>query len=353
MKIAIDLRSLSSGSISGVENYTMHIVESLLKYDKKNQYVLFYNSFDGKLPGEYHYINSRIAQSRVPNKILNLAFKMGLSKIENFIVDPRTLTPNPSPRGRGENSVDWFFMPNLNQFSLKSNTKLALTVHDMSPVLAPEFYDIKRRVWHWFLNYKKAFERANVIFTVSNYTKNDIVRLYNIPENKIKVAYPGIDLEEYNPKVSLEKMRALRNEKGLPGEFILFLNTIEPRKNLENLIKSFETLNSSASLVIAGGSGWKNSNIINLIKKSKKRSKIFYYGYVEPKDKSALIKMSRCLVYPSFYEGFGFQPLEAFALGVPVLTSQVTALPEVVGDAADHEHRATLDRWLQAQLELP
>jgi glycosyltransferase involved in cell wall biosynthesis len=147
-------------------------------------------------------------------------------------------------------------------------------------------------------------------------------------------AYPGIDLEEYNPKVSLEKMRALRNEKGLPGEFILFLNTIEPRKNLENLIKSFETLNSSASLVIAGGSGWKNSNIINLIKKSKKRSKIFYYGYVEPKDKSALIKMSRCLVYPSFYEGFGFQPLEAFALGVPVLTSQVTALPEVVGDAA-------------------
>lgn len=316
MKIAIDLRSLSSGSISGVENYTINTVEGLLSVDKKNRYSLFYNAFDKGLGVDYHYLNSNLVRTRIPNKFLNVALKFRAVSLEKFVGD-----------------VDWVFMPNLNQFSLKPQTKLALTVHDMSPVIAPEFYNFKRRAWHWFLNYKNAFKRANVIFAVSEYTKQDIIKVFNVNPEKIKVVYPGLDAEIYNSNLGVQNLRNLRNELSLPPDFFLFLNTIEPRKNLENLLKAFELFKGSEYLVIAGKSGWKNRKIFRLIEKSKKRNKILVLGYVAEEHKPALIKMSKALVYPSFYEGFGFQPVEAMSLGVPVIASQVTALPEVVGNA--------------------
>ncbi len=317
MKIAIDLRSLSSGSVSGVENYTMNIVENLLSLDKKNQYTLFYNAYEAKLPTDYHYLNSRMVHTRVPNKILNLGFKLGLQNIEKFT-----------------GATDWFFMPNLNQFNISLNTKLAITVHDLSPVVAPEFYDAKRRLWHWFLNYKKAFQRADLIFAVSEYTKQDLIKLFKVPESKIRVVYHGVDKINFDPNLNQSILRELRNRRGIPGEFILFLNTIEPRKNLENLIKAYEMLDTKAFLVIAGKSGWKNKKIFKQISNSKKRNRILYINYVSEAEKPALIKMASVLVYPSFYEGFGLQLLEAMALKTPVIASAVTALPEVAGGAA-------------------
>lgn len=338
MKIAIDLRSLSSGSVSGVENYTMNIVENLLSLDKKNQYTLFYNAYEAKLPTDYHYLNSRMVHTRMPNKILNLGFKLGLTKIEDFLggdsKHKSTLTPTLSQREREGNIVDWFFMPNLNQFNIGPNTKLAITVHDLSPVVAPEFYDTKRRLWHWFLNYKKAFQRANLIFAVSEYTKQDLIKLFKVPESKIRVVYHGVDKKNFDSNINENILRELRNKRGIPGEFILFLNTIEPRKNLENLIKAYEMLDTKAFLVIAGKSGWKNNKIFKQINNSKKRNRILYINYVSEEEKPALIKMASVLVYPSFYEGFGLQLLEAMALKTPVIASGVTALPEVAGGAA-------------------
>lgn len=317
MKIAIDLRSLSSGNVSGVENYTMNLAENLLSLDRQNQYSLFYNSFEQKPPEDFRHVNSRLLYTRIPNKILNLCLKMNYWNIEKFT-----------------GPADWFFMPNLNQFSILPQTKLAITVHDLSPVVAPEFYDLKRRLWHWFLNYQKAFDRANLIFAVSEYTKTDLVRLFKVEPKKIRVVYPGIDHKIYQPGISEEKLRETRNLLGLPGDYLLFLNTIEPRKNLENLIRAFELIKHPAHLVIAGKDGWKNKKIFKRIRRSKKAGKIRYLGYVPESRKPFLIKMSRALVYPSFYEGFGFQPLEAMGLNVPVIASQVTAIPEVAGDSA-------------------
>jgi len=316
MKIAIDLRSLSSGTVSGVENYCINLVESLLLLDGQNQYSLFYNSMRAKQLPDFHYVNSRVAQSRIPSKILNMAFKFNLTSIEKFT-----------------GSCDWFFMPNLNQFSISPNTKLAITVHDLSPVVTPEFYNLKRKLWHKFLNYKKAFERANVLFTVSEYTKSDLIRIFNIEPNKIKVVYPGINQQMFNQNIPLNRQRLVRNLYGLPGEFVLFLNTIEPRKNLAGVISAFEKIKSPASLVIAGRLGWKYKKDFKLIKNSKKSAKIRYIGYVSEEHKPALIKTAKVLVYPSFYEGFGFQPLEAMAVGTPVVASHLTSLPEMVGDA--------------------
>ena len=167
MKIAIDLRSLSSGTISGVENYTLNLLENLLREDRQNRYLLFYNSLRRKNLPDFHFVNSQVKQTRIPSKILNLALKLNLVKMEKIFGD-----------------VDWLFMPNLNQFSIGPKVKLAITVHDLSPVVNPGFYDLKRRIWHRFLNYRQAFERANVLFAVSEYTKNDLIRIFNIPPEK-------------------------------------------------------------------------------------------------------------------------------------------------------------------------
>ncbi len=317
MKIAIDLRSLQNGQFTGVENYTLNLLEHLLPMDKQNSYTLFYNAFkEAQLP-DLNFVNSKLVKKRWSNKILNLALKFKLVSMEKLAGD-----------------FDCLFMPNLNQFNISPKAKLAITVHDLSPVVTPEFYDAKRRLWHKFLNYQKAFNRANVIFAVSEYTKTDLVRLFKVDEKKIKVVYPGIDNKVFQMNIEENKLREIRNQYSLPGDFILFLNTIEPRKNLSNLIRAFEKMDHPAHLVIAGRKGWKDKAIFEEIKHSKKSLKIKYLGYIKDEDKPAVIKLSKALVYPSFYEGFGFQPLEAMAMGTPTIVSQVTALPEVVGDAS-------------------
>lgn len=317
MKITVDLRSLQSGSVSGVENYTLNLLENLLTLDKKNQYALFSNSWSKVNIPDFHFVNAKSVKTQLPNKLLNLALKFNFTKLEKFT-----------------GKANWLFMPNLNQFNILPETKLAITVHDLSPVITPFYYNWKRRVWHKFLDYKKAYHRANVIFTVSKYTKLDLIRHFNISPEKIVVSYPGIDQPGLNSKLTENKLRAVRNFYGLPIEYILFLNTIEPRKNLGNLIKAFEALNSKVSLVIAGRKGWNYKNVLKQIRLSPKKNRIKYLGYVEESDKSAIIKQAEALVYPSFYEGFGFQPLEAMALGVPTVVSQVTSLPEVVQDSS-------------------
>lgn len=321
MKIVIDLRSLSTGTISGVENYCLQVVEHLLPLDKKNEYSLFYNAWQKQALPDFHYINSSWRYTRLPSKFLNLALKFNFVKLEKLAVKNQA----------GPNIV---FMPNLGQFSIEPETKLAVTVHDLSPVVVPEFYDLKRRLWHRFLGYRKAFARADLIFAVSENTKRDLMRLYDVPAEKIRVVYPGIDRKFFHPNLKPQVLRQVRNLYGLPGEFVLFLNTIEPRKNLANLIRAFELLPGPASLVVAGRPGWKYAKIFRQIKRSPKAGKIHYIGYVAEEHKPALLKLARALVYPSFYEGFGFQPLEAMAVGTPAVVSQVTALAEVAGEAA-------------------
>lgn len=317
MHIAVDLRSLSSGSVSGVENYIVNLLERLLVLDRKNHYTLFYNSWRTGLGWDFSYINAKTKRTKIPNKLLNLAFKANAVSLERLI-----------------GPFDCLFLPNLNQYHIGKNTKLILTVHDLSPVVAPENYDFKRRLWHTFLNYGQAFGRADLIFTVSDYTRNDLLRLYGIDGAKVKTVYPGIDHKTFNPDISQDDLRYARNRYGLPGEYLLFLNTIEPRKNLVNVVKAFETINHPASLVIAGRKGWKYRDIFRQIRKSRKADKIKYLGYVKEHDKPAIIRMAKILVYPSVYEGFGFQPLEAMACGTPTAVAQVTALPEVVKDAS-------------------
>lgn len=317
MKIAIDLRSLQSGRVSGVENYTYHLLDKMLSGDKVNQYVLFYNSFRPSDVEHFHFINSNVVRRRIPNRILNFSLKFfKYPKFEHFL-EP----------------FDFLFLPNSNHFAIKPQTKLALTVHDLSPFVFPNFYNLKRRLWHKSLGFKKSLMRADIIFAVSEFTKKDIIEKFGVEEKKIKVVYQGIDHSVYKPNLPESELRRVRNKYSLPGEFILFLATIEPRKNLVGLIEAFNRLPNKVSLVIAGKPGWKFGPSVKKISQSPKREFIHELGYVDEADKPFLLALAKALVFPSFYEGFGFPVLEAMAVGTPVITSNLTSLPEVVGDA--------------------
>lgn len=317
-KIIVDLRSLHTSEFSGVESYTVHVLEQLLETDRETVYQLFYNGFTKKQFDYFHFINAEYIQTRIPNRILNLALKfLNYPKFESLIKSQGTI-----------------FMPNWNTLSVLSTTKVVLTIHDLSPLYMPEFYDIKSRLWHRFLNIPKLVDRADKIIAVSEFTKLSLIEKLHVPAEKITVAPLGVDHENYKPDLSVNKLRDIRNSYDLPGDFVLFLGTIEPRKNILRLIEAFEQVKQPMHLVIAGKFGWKYRTILKKIENSPKRRFIKLLGYVPETDKPYIIKLARVFAWPSLYEGFGLPVLEAMAIGTPVVTSSVSSLPEVTKDAA-------------------
>jgi len=179
--------------------------------------------------------------------------------------------------------------------------------------------------------------RFDIIVAVSENTKRDLVELFNIPAEKIKVIYPGagnlaparpIDLEETQKKYHL------------PADYFLYVGNLEPRKNVASIILAFDQFlaehpeYNSYGLVLAGSKGWKFNDVFSAWKSALNKDKIQLLGYVSETEKNCLFARARILIYPSFYEGFGFPVLEAMAAGVPVITSTNSSLPEVAQDAA-------------------
>ncbi len=317
-QITVDLRSLHTTEFSGVESYTVNVLEQLLSLDKLNNYKLFYNAYTPKKFEYFHFVNAEYKQTRFPNRLLNIALKfLKWPKLEKLA---------------GESDI--FFMPNWTMLSVEPKTKVVLTAHDLSPLVFPEFYNLKQRIWHWFINIPKLLKRAHKIVAVSEFTKLSLIEKLNIPEKKIIVAPLGVDQENYHQDLNVDRLRNVRNRYNLPGDYVLYLGTVEPRKNIQNILAAFEKLKEPLHLVIAGKLGWKYDNILQQIDNSPKRRYIHVLGYVPEADKPYIMKLARVFVWPSLYEGFGLPVLEAMAVGTPVLTSNVTSLPEVAGNAA-------------------
>ena len=327
MNIGIDIRPLMSPLRTGVGEYTFELVNAVFELDKTNQYFLFYNSrqdVEKYLPG-WSADNIRHIHTAWPNKVFNSSIKLfGRPKLDQLIGQP----------------LDWFYSPNINFTSLSPKTRHLITIHDLSFEFFPEFFTRKRQWWHKIINPKKQCRQAEKIIAPSENTKRDLIDKYDLPAEKIFVLYPGISPAFLNTqKENLEKEKELiRKKYFLPERFILFLGTIEPRKNIHGLIEAFEKIYPALpvphSLIIAGAKGWKNHNLFQRAAGAPYKDRIKFIGYINPSDKPALYAAASLFVYPSFYEGFGFPVLEAMAMGVPVVTSNRSSLSEIAGSAA-------------------
>lgn len=325
MKIGIDIRTLMDAQYSGVSEYTLNLIQNILKLDQKNGYRLFYNSahdISGRMP-KFDQPNVKVVKFNYPNKILNyVGFKLlGLPKIDKLL------------------DVDVFFMPHMNFMAFSEKGKSILTIHDLSFLRYKEFFSLRKNFWHKMLDVEKMIKQADMVVAISESTKNDVVELYGIDPLKVKVIYSGIGDEFRVIDKQDARMREIKEKYGLPDKFIFFLGTIEPRKNLEGLIIAFNRLRmrnpelNDYRLVIAGGRGWKSDSIFKAWEESPFKDDIKFLGYIDRNDKPYLYNLASLFVYPSFYEGFGFPPLEAFASGVPVIASSSSSLPEIVGGA--------------------
>jgi len=322
MNIGIDIRVLARGTRTGVEEYTINLLSELLPLEPKINFKLFYNAFQ-KTQLNYPWLslsNVQLRDFRIPNRLFFVAARYANQpKINKLLGD-----------------LDLYFNPHFFTAPLSAGSKKIITFHDLSFERYPQFFSWRKRLWQKFLmNARREAEEASQIIAVSQSTKDDLISLYGIEPGKIKVIYSGVG-KQFRPMARESATLKLKKKYNLPDKFILYFGTIEPRKNLIGLIKAFELLRakSDLKLVIAGAKGWLCQNIFKTARESKYYRDIIFTGFIDEIDKPVLYSLAELFVYPSFFEGFGFPPLEAMACGLPTIVSHGSSLPEVVGQGA-------------------
>ena len=248
-----------------------------------------------------------------------------------------------------DNKADLFWSPRHHLPIWSNQTPLVVTIHDLVYRKFPETMKTPSLILEKLLLPYSA-RKAHHIITLSNATKSDLIKLLHIPESKISVIHSGYVEFKPTPKQNLQKFN-------IQKPFILFLGTMEPRKNIDRLISAYlalpQHLQDNYQLVLAGGSGWKSADLFQCLEGLPKENFV-YLGHVDDDLIYNLYTQATCFAFPSLYEGFGLPILEAMSLGCPVLTSTDPACIEVSGDAALHVNPhsvATISIGLTQMLE--
>lgn len=321
--IGIDIRVLAGGRKSGIEEYTENLLAHMLPLDPAVRYKLFYSSAFRPLP-DYpwlHLPNVEVKKFRIPNRLLFYSARFfNWPKIDRLI-----------------GGADIFFSPHFFLSPLSLACRRVTTFHDLSYVHFPEFFSWRKLLWH-NLEMRPSWQArfSDAIIAVSDSTKQDMVKIYHIDPAKIYRVYSGIAPSIGRP--AEDELVRFRREKNLPEKYVLYLGTLEPRKNITGLIDAFNELKDTDGtddmhLVIAGPKGWLYDGIFRQAARSPHARQIMFADYIDDRDRPFYYSLASVFVYPSFFEGFGFPPLEAMACGTPVVASHTSSLPEVVGDA--------------------
>jgi len=333
MRIGVDIRGLLTGKRSGVEQYTLKILENLLAIDHHNTYVLFYVSYRN-LDEIFNQLLSEspfLKQNNVEVKTLKwINFPLLLHAVWKPLDWPK------ADKICGGLDLMWLPFPRLLPVSQKC--RLVITFHDLIPEIFPQFYTWQSRLWQWQMSHSYLARRADKIIAVSQCTKDDLSRIYNVDAKKIQVVYEGID-EVYFTPPSLKLQKTVRGKFKIDGDFIYYVGSIEPRKNLPMVIRGLAYIKAQPQfdkikLVISGGKSWLADSIYEEVNNLKLKKSIIFTGPVTEMEKIALLCQARVFAFPSLYEGFGLPVIEAFAAGCPAITSNVSALPEVADGAA-------------------
>lgn len=311
MKIVIESDSLIR-SQAGIAKFNKNLIDELLRTDHKNTYQLY--CFGDPFRKSVSHFN--IDWLWIPRKIYMAAFKAGIRIPYDFLTE----------------RADIYLFPNFIRLPT-TRGKVVTFVHDLAYLKYPETLEPKNLLFlRRFL--PKSVKESDHIVVISESTKKDILQSFGINQDKVSVVYPALPKELVWP--SQNKVEEFKSKLKL-GKYILFVGTLEPRKNIPRLIKAVESLPpeySDISLVLAGKRAWAKEEIDQAIRGSSLGDRLVELGAISDEDLSCLYKGAFVFAFPSLYEGFGIPVLEAFSAGVPVVTSRVSSLPEVGGDAA-------------------
>jgi glycosyltransferase involved in cell wall biosynthesis len=315
MRIAIDIRPLRD-TMTGIGRYLSKLLEALSKCDAHNEYRLFYSNIRGNTPrGLPQTTNFKTLTYRYPGKLITALWAYsGVPAAELFV-----------------GAIDVFHAPGFQVPPVRRCARV-FTVYDLIPIIHPEM-SIPSSVRHFRPRVRHYTRRADLIVAISRATAADLTRHLDVPESKIAVIYPGTTALE---KASSENIESTKVKYGISGEFILFVSRIDPRKNLPRLMKAFEVsgLHNDFELILVGPEGWYMEQFHSAYESLLCKWRIKWLRYVPDSDLAALYSAAALLVYPSLLEGFGLPILEAMSVGCPVLTSNLSSMPEVTGEAA-------------------
>jgi glycosyltransferase involved in cell wall biosynthesis len=317
MKIGIDISQLAYQG-TGVAAYTENLITNLLKIDKENEYIFFYSSLRQKLPENLKSKISNLKSSHIPPLFLEFLWnRLHILPIETFTGKLDVF-----------HTSDWTEPP--------TNCPKVTTIHDLAIFKYPETF-IPKGGHNIIQNQKRKLawvkKESDIVIAVSENTKRDIVDILKIPENKIKVVYEAQE-GIYEEKKSIDSVGKVKSKYGINGKYLLSVGTLEPRKNIKRVIEAYKILTSQfpeMALIICGKMGWGEE--VEKWKIGNGNGEIKFLGYVPKGDLACLYQGAECFVYPSLYEGFGLPVLDAMASGCPVVTSNISSLPEVSGDA--------------------
>jgi glycosyltransferase involved in cell wall biosynthesis len=338
VRVAIDARPALDQRGTGITHYTRQVIHHLPAADPETDFVAWYLHARGLLRPRLFFANDEASNltekaSRFPARVFRpLSWRIGLPRVEWLVDFDLFLATNFLPPGTGHPE------------------RAVLVVHDLAFSKFPETAPHIDTRWH--RRFAGFLKTAAAVIVPSTSVRDDLLESQPVEPELLEVVPHGVDAGVFAP-AQPAAIDAVRRKYGIEGPYALFVGGIEPRKNLENLVRAFGELEAGPSLVIAGGPVRWFPHAVEELEATVEalpppvRERVVRTGYVGERDKVTLMSGATLLAYPSLYEGFGFPVLEAFAAGVPVLTSNVSSLPEVAGDAAvlvdPHDPKAIAD----------
>lgn len=315
MTIAIDV-SRAVNESAGVGRFTRELVKNLIKVDRENNYLLLANFIRGtkkkeKILKTFEAKNVKIKITKMPGKIKEKIVQSRMPLARKMLED-----------------ADIYLAPTFLDYIWNLKIPQVVVIHDLTDFIFPEHQSKKISSYYQKL-ITQACKKAKKIISVSQSTKNDIVKILKVSKNKIEVVYPGLnDFPVPNAKLPAGLQK---------NAYILFVGTISPRKNLIGLFKAYSLLplklQAQYPLVIVGARGWNTGEIYEIFEALNLKDKVKILGFVTDSQLARLYKDTALFVYPSLYEGFGLPVLEALNFSAPVITSNISSLPEVAGKA--------------------
>lgn len=331
MKIGVDIRELERGKMTGIGRFLRNFIAYARTARPQHQFVLYGNQATA----------TGLAGGNVEERIC----KEGWTQWWDQVLLPQMVNAD---------GVDVFLSPYI-KGPLRVRCPLVVTIHDLMDLVLPEYSSGAVARWLFRQMAARVGRRANVVLADSQYSADDISRLLDLPRDKVEVLPIGLE-ERYKPVFDGEVLARVQRKYKMESSYLFYLGNFKPHKNVQGLIEAYATLPEAVraefQLVLGGREDRWCGERKALAATLGVAARVHFIGQVEEEDMPALFSGAALFVFPSLYEGFGLPPLEAMACGAPVLCSDRTSLPEVVGDAGALFDPDAKEAWSQALVAL-